>query len=196
MNSLKPLFCAFVSALLLTGGCSGASKAPPLEGASIGGPFTLVNQDGKTVSDEDFAGRYRVMYFGYTFCPDVCPTDVAKLGQAMAQLDKSDPAVSAKVVPIFVTIDPERDTPAVVKQFVSNFHPRMVGLTGSPAAIKQTADEFRIFYKKLPAEKDGRYYMDHMRIAYLIGPRGEPIAPLTNDMTVPEIAAEIKRWVR
>ena len=126
------LFPALALALALPlGGCGGSatSSEPPLAGARIGGPFALTDQDGKTVRDTDFAGRYRIVYFGYTYCPDVCPTDMAKIGQAMHQLDKQAPRTAAKVVPIFITVDPERDTPAAIKQFVANFHPRIVGLT-------------------------------------------------------------------
>src|SRR3954462_13493976 len=110
------LFCALPLA-----GCGGAKEEPPLAGARIGGPFALTDQDGKAVRDTDFAGKYRIVYFGYTYCPDVCPTDMAKIGQAMKILDKQAPGTAAKVVPIFITVDPERDTPAVLKQFVANF---------------------------------------------------------------------------
>jgi protein SCO1/2 len=115
---------------------------PPLEGARIGGAFTLTDQNGQTVTERSFAGKYRIMYFGYTFCPDVCPTDVQAIGAAVKKLETSDPALAAKIVPVFVTVDPARDTPAVLKQFVSAFHPRMVGLTGTDDQIAKIKTEY------------------------------------------------------
>ncbi|OWK30292.1 SCO family protein [Sphingomonas dokdonensis] len=168
---------------------------PPLEGARIGGAFTLTDQDGKRVSDTAFAGKYRIMYFGYTFCPDVCPVDVQNLAAGLKLLEKSDPALAQRVVPIFVTIDPERDTPAVLKQFVGAFHPRMVGLTGSPEEIAKVAKEFAIFYQRGKGTPDG-YLMDHSRQAYLMSPEGKPLALLPQDGTPQAVANEIKRWVK
>ncbi|WP_375182575.1 SCO family protein, partial [Sphingomonas adhaesiva] len=102
--------------------CSAQPAAtPPLAGARIGGPFTLTDQNGRTVTDRDFAGKYRIMYFGYTYCPDVCPTDAAAIGKGVALLAKSDPDLAKRIVPIFVSVDPERDTPKVLKSFVSAF---------------------------------------------------------------------------
>lgn len=173
-----------------------AAPTPPLAGARIGGPFTLTNQDGKRVSDTDFAGQYRIMYFGYTYCPDVCPVDVQHIGAAMKLLDKSDPALAARITPIFVSVDPARDTPPVLKQFVSAFHPRMVGLTGSPDEIAAVAGEFAIFYQPQAPDASGGYVVNHSRQAYLFGPNGQPIALLTQDDTPEKIAAEIKRWAR
>ena len=113
-------------------------NAPPqgnLAGSSLGGAFALTNQDGKPVTDKDFAGQYRLMYFGYTFCPDVCPNDVGYISRGLADFEKAQADRGARVTPIFVTVDPQRDDVAAVKAFVSAFHPRLVGLTGSPAAI-------------------------------------------------------------
>lgn len=168
---------------------------PPLEGARIGGAFTLTNQNGQRISNSAFAGKYRIMYFGYTFCPDVCPVDVQNLAAGLKLLEKSDPALARKVVPIFVTIDPERDTPAVLKQFVGAFHPRMVGLTGSPEEIAKVAKEFAIFYQRGKGTPDG-YLMDHSRQAYLMSPEGKPLALLPQDGTPQAVADEIKRWVK
>lgn len=191
------LAAAFASLLFLSNcGGGGAQPRPPLEGAAIGGPFTLTDQHGKTVSDRDFAGRYRLMYFGYTFCPDACPTDMAKLGAALKLLDKSDPGLTDRLAAIFVTVDPERDTPRVVGQFVGNFYPKMIGLTGSPEAIKRVADEYKAYFKKQPPSPAGGYLVDHTRVILLMGPKGEPIAPLTSDMSAEQLAAEIKRWVK
>ncbi|HEY0624219.1 SCO family protein [Sphingomonas sp.] len=196
MNRL--LVPAFALAFALAGCGAGtpgekSTANAPLAGASIGGPFTLVNGDGKTVKDTDFAGKYRIMYFGYTFCPDVCPVDVQNIGGAMKLLDTSNPGLSAQIVPIFVTVDPARDTPKVVKEFTAAFYPRMVGLTGTPAQIDAAAKAYRVPYAK--RETPSGYLMDHGRQAYLIGPRGEPIALLPQDQSPQAIVAEIERWI-
>jgi protein SCO1/2 len=154
--------------------CSGPAPPAraPLEGAKIGGPFALTDQNGRKVTDRDFAGKYRIMYFGYTFCPDVCPTDAQNIGAGLRALEASDPALAAKIVPIFVTVDPARDTPAVLKAFVGAFHPRMVGLTGSPEAIDAVAKEFAVYYHKEDPTPGGGYMVDHSRVAYLMDPQG------------------------
>ncbi len=184
--------------IALPSACSGpaAPARPPLEGARIGGPFTLTNQDGKQVTDRDFAGKYRIVYFGYTFCPDVCPVDARNIGLGLRAVEKSDPAMAAKIVPLFITVDPARDTPDVLKSFVANFHPRMVGLTGSAAAIDATAKEYAIYYKKGEMSPGGGYMVDHSRVAYLMDPQGKPMALLPQDQSPEAIATEIKRWVK
>lgn len=172
-----------------------APARPPLEGARIGGPFTLTDQNGRSVSDRDFAGKYRIMYFGYTFCPDVCPTDVQAIGAALKSLEQTDPAVAAKIVPIFVTVDPTRDTPAVLKAFVSAFHPRMVGLTGTVHQIEGVKKEFAVFSAKGDPSPGGGYLVNHSRQAYLMAPDGKPIALLPQEQGPQAVADEIKRWV-
>ena len=110
-----------------------------------------------------FAGKYRIVYFGYTYCPDVCPTDMARIGAAMKLLDKDAPAVSAKVVPIFITVDPVRDTPAVLKQFVANFHPRVVGLTGTPTPdLPPTLPEVERTRTDTPRHEPGSFHWDRV----------------------------------
>lgn len=180
--------------LLLLAACGQAPATPPLAGARIGGPFTLVDGDGATRTDRDFAGRYRIMYFGYTFCPDVCPTDMQVIGEGLKQVEKSDAAKAAKVVPLFITIDPARDTPAVVKTFAAAFHPRAIGLTGSPEAIARVEKAF-VVYAKRGASSPGGYVMDHSRQAYLLGPDGGPLALLPTEQGAAAVAAEIERWV-
>lgn len=196
MNRLLLPIAALAFALAGCGGGTPAKKTladAPLAGASIGGPFTLVDGDGKTVKDTDFAGKYRIMYFGYTFCPDVCPVDVQNIGGAMKLLDKSNPKLSAQIVPVFVTIDPARDTPKVVKEFTSAFYSRMIGLTGTPAQVDAAAKAYRVPYAK--RETPSGYLMDHGRQAYLIGPKGEPIALLPQEQSPQAIVAEIERWI-
>jgi protein SCO1/2 len=205
-DSLRAFGALFAAALLA--GCSphtasdtgsavaAAAAEPPLAGASIGGPFTLTDQDGKQVSDTDFAGKYRIMYFGYTFCPDVCPVDMQNLGAAMRLLDREDPKLSAKITPIFVSVDPARDTPSVLKQFVSAFYPRLMGLTGSARAIARVAAEYRVFYKKQPPSPDGGYLVQHSSFAYLFGPDGKPLALLPIPGPPGPIVATIERWAK
>jgi protein SCO1 len=181
---------------LALGACSQANTAePPLAGARIGGPFTLVNQDGGQTSDRDFAGKYRLMYFGYTYCPDVCPVDLQKLMAGYARLEKDDPQTAARIAPIFVSVDPERDKPAVLKQYVTAFHPKLTGLTGTPEQIAQTSKAYAIIYSKAGEPGASEYLMDHSRLAYLFGPDGKPIALVPHDGTPEQIAAELKRWV-
>lgn len=196
--NLRPFLPLLMLALAACGSNQPQAEAPakpPLAGASIGGPFTLVNQDGKTVSDRDFAGRYRLIYFGYTYCPDVCPTDLRKLMQGYELLEKQDPALAAKLQPIFVSVDPARDTPQVLKTYVAAFDPHLIGLTGTEAQIADVAKRYGIFYQKVgkPGAKD--YLVSHSTQAYLFGPKGEPIALIPQDETPDKIAAELKRWM-
>lgn len=187
-----------LGALMLLVSCNQApASAPPLEGAAIGGPFTLVDQNGSTVRETDFAGKYRIVYFGYTFCPDVCPIDVQNIAAGLKKFEAKDPARGRNIVPIFVTVDPDRDTPAVLRQFVGAFHPRLVGLTGSPEAIASAARAYAVYYRKQPQPAGATgYLVDHARTAYLMSPEGKPIALLPADETADAVAAELERWVR
>jgi protein SCO1 len=190
------LLLAMLLALLLAA-CGGpGGEAPPLQGAAIGGPFTLTDQDGRRVSSSDFDGKYRLVYFGFTYCPDVCPVDMQLIGQAMRQLEASDPGLAAKVQPIFITVDPERDTPPVVKAFVSAFHPRIVGLTGSPEEIAAVAKAHGIYYARQGEPDAENYLVDHARMILLFGPKGEPIAIVPHEQGVAGIVEELKRWVK
>ena len=186
-----------ISLLLALAACSNAAPAdPPLAGAKIGGPFQLIDQDGRAITEKAFAGKYRIMYFGYTYCPDVCPTTAQTIGAAMRLLDKSDAALSARVVPVFVTVDPDRDTPAVVKQFVSAFYPRFVGLTGSAAAIDTIKTEYGVFSSKGKTTPNGGYLVEHSNAAYLMDSSGKPLALLPTEQGAQATADEIKRWVK
>jgi protein SCO1/2 len=189
-------FLLLLLAGLLAGSCSrGGTEAPPLEGASIGGPFTLTDQNGRQVSNSDFDGKYRLVYFGFSYCPDVCPVDLQTIGQGLRRLEKSDPAVAAKVQPIFITVDPERDTPPVLKEYVAAFHPRLIGLTGMPDQIASVAKAYGVYYARRGEANSKDYLMDHMRIALLFGPRGEPIAIVPYDKGADGVASELERWV-
>jgi protein SCO1/2 len=192
----RPLTILCLLLGLALAACSPAGGEPPLKGAAIGGPFALTDQNGRPATDRDFAGRYRIMYFGFTHCPDVCPTDLAILGQALRRFEKSDPARAARVVPIFVSVDPERDTPAVLKGYVASFHPRLIGLTGTPQQLADTIKRYGAYAEKEPAAAGGGYNVNHSRLAELIGPEGEPIALLPYDKGAEAVAAELDRWVK
>lgn len=188
------LLIAACAALLTLAACTGTEPAP-LEGAAIGGDFTLLDKSGKTVRAADFAGRYRTLYFGYTFCPDVCPIDVQVLMQGYHLFAKEHPELAAKVAPMFVSIDPARDTPQVVGQFAAHFGKELIGLTGSDAQVAQVAKSFAVYYKKGEGAAPSTYLMDHSRAAYLMGPEGQPIALLPVDEDAAAVAAELAKWV-
>ncbi|WP_298288523.1 SCO family protein [Novosphingobium sp.] len=176
--------------------CGGApSESPPLEGATIGGDFTLTGKDGKPVRWSDFDGKYRIVYFGYTFCPDVCPTDLQNIAQAVKLLGEKNPELAAKVVPIFITIDPQRDTPETVGKFAASFGPTVVGLTGTPEQIADVAKKWSTYYKRGEGSSETEYLMDHLRASYLMGPKGEPIALLPSEQNGKAVAAELLKWV-
>jgi protein SCO1/2 len=201
----RPRATLSLLAALLLAACSPAvPEEPPLKGATIGGPFALTDQRGRAVTDTDFAGKYRLMYFGYSFCPDVCPVDLQKLMQGLAQFEKADAGRGARIAPIFITIDPARDTPAALGPFVARYHPRLLGLTGSDDAVAKAAKAFLVSYKKQEGSAPDRYLMAHTQLAYLMGPKGEPIALLPiDDVRTPAdegaadlVAADLDRWVR
>ena len=173
----------------------GCSEPPPLEGAAIGGPFTLVNTSGETVRWADFDGKWRMVYFGYAYCPDVCPFDVQRMVQGYNAFKAAKPELAADVVPIFITIDPERDTPAVVQEFTSAFSDDLVGLTGTPEQIKEAAGNFVVYYEKGEETSAGGYMMDHTRAAYLMDRQGKPIALLPVDENAASVTAELEKWV-
>lgn len=177
-------------------GSSSADAEPPLAGAKIGGTFTLTNQDGGRTSEAQLRGQYRIIYFGYSYCPDVCPVDLANIMLGLKQAEKDNPALIEKIQPIFISVDPGRDTPAVLKQYVSAFHPRLIGLTGSPEEIAAVAKKYLIIYDIRKDEGSSEYLVDHSRQVYLFGPEGEPLALLSFDGTPQQVADEIDRWVR
>lgn len=185
--------------LMLASACGHRGGDPaqaPLAGAAIGGPFTLTDQNGHTVRDTDFAGKYRLIYFGYTYCPDACPTMLQTVGQALRLFEKDDPARAQRLQPIFITVDPERDTPQVLKAYVSNFHPRLIGLTGSPDALAKVEKEYAVYSRKHQVPNTSGYLMDHSTQATLFGPAGEPIALVTPDQSAADMETTFKQWVR
>lgn len=177
-------------------GCNAPSATqdatPPLAGAKIGGPFSLTDQDGKPVRDSDFAGRYRIVYFGYSYCPDICPVDVQKLMRGLAAFEKTDPARGAKVQPMFITVDPARDTPAVLKAFVSRYHPRLIGLTGSEAALAEARAVFQVEAGQVAETPEGAPLYAHGSFIYLVG-RDGVVKSLLPPILSPERIAELMR---
>lgn len=156
----------------------------------IGGPFTLTDHTGRAVTEQDFRGKAMLIFFGYTYCPDVCPTSLTEISAAM---DKLGP-LADKVVPILVSVDPERDTPGVLKDYVAHFHPSIVGLTGTPEQIKQAAKVYRVYFAKVPdkgGDKDA-YLMDHSSVIYLMGPDGKFLAHFSTQTDAETMAAKIK----
>jgi len=195
LSVLAMLLLAIATPLLP--GCSRPAEDAPLADSGIGGPFTLIDQNGRKVSDSDFAGKYRLIYFGYTFCPDVCPVDVQNLMKGFRLLEQRNPGLAADVQPIFITVDPARDTPTVLNTFVRAFHPRLIGLTGSEADIAAVAKRYAIFYQKMPAPAGSTgYLVNHSRQTVLFGRTGKAIALIPQDKDAEAIAAEIERWAR
>ena len=192
-------FLAVLLALLLTA-CSGGVASdtpgdPPLAGSPFSGRFTLTNQDGQRISDTAFAGKYRLTYIGFANCPDVCPVDLQVIGRGLQQFEEQHPERAARVQPLFITADPERDTPAVLKPFVANFHPRLVGLTGSREEVDAVIRAHGGSAIKGEVRPGGGYNVDHSRYILLMGPQAEPIAIIPHES--PEaISAELAKWVR
>jgi cytochrome oxidase Cu insertion factor (SCO1/SenC/PrrC family) len=135
---------------------------------TVGGPFTLSDQTGRARSDSEFRGKLMIVYFGYTFCPDVCPADLLAITQALDALGSS----AENIQPIFITIDPERDS-EVLAGYVSAFHKSLIGLTGSPDEIRKVANSYKAFYAKVPGEREDEYTIDHTGVIYLMGRSGE-----------------------
>jgi protein SCO1/2 len=153
--------------------------------ALIGGPFSLVDETGKRVTEKDFAGRPMLVYFGFTNCPDVCPAGLQVIAAALDKLgDKAD-----RLAPVFITLDPERDTPAVLGQYVKSFNRRLVGLSGTPDEIAAVAKAYRVYFKKVADEKSaGSYSVDHSSYMYLMSPTGEFVKHFPHTVSVDQLA--------
>lgn len=206
---LLPLALLALPALALSA-CDKAPSQPslssaPLAGARIGGPFTLTDQDGKARTWDEFKGQYRIVYFGYTNCPDICTLDTQNLMAGLKAFEKTSPELAAKIQPMFITVDPTRDTPAVLKQFVSAFHPRLIGLTGTETQIADAAKAFAIYYNKVEGSRPDAYLMSHSQTPYLMDADGKPLAlmpadnpqtPDVNEGDAKLVAAELAKWVR
>ena len=158
------------------------------QGLALGGPFSLVNHEGRPVTQTDYAGQFQLIYFGYSFCPDVCPTELGIMTTAVDLLEEQ----GVRVTPIFITVDPERDTVEQMADYVSRFHPRLIGLTGSTEQVGAAARAFRVFYAKVNRPEMSQYLMDHSSFIYLVGPDGR-VRALFRPETAPEAIAQSTR---
>jgi len=193
MNEPGPLVLLLALALAA---CSSPPADPPLAGAAIGGPFTLTDQDGRRQSSDAFAGRWRILYFGFANCPDVCPTDLAVIARGLAMFEKAEPVRGRQIQPIMISVDPERDSPARLKAFVANFHPRLIGLTGSPQEIAAAARAHGVHFARALGATGADYAVDHSRITLLMDKEGKPVAMLPTEQGAEAVAGELERWVR
>jgi protein SCO1/2 len=158
--------------------------------AAVGGPFKLIDQNGKAVSDQDLKGRPFLVFFGFTHCPDVCPTTLFDVSEMLRALGPDADRTRA----LFITVDPERDTPAVMKDYLSSFDPHLSGLTGDPAAIATVAKAYRVYYKKVPLD-GGEYTMDHTAIVYLMDKDGRFVSPFSLKRGTEAAAADLRRYL-
>jgi protein SCO1/2 len=181
------------AAMLLVNGPHTGRPVESSGTALIGGPFSLVGgEDGETVTDRDFRGRYRLVFFGFTHCPDICPAELQVIAQALDLLgDKA-----AKVVPIFITLDPERDTPQIMAGYVKSFGPNFVGLTGSPKAIAAVAKEYRVTYAKVEnKDSPGDYSVDLSALVYLMDPDGKYLTHFAYGTSAQQMADSLARFL-
>ncbi|MPZ38833.1 MAG: redoxin domain-containing protein [Rhizobiales bacterium] len=174
--------------LLLAAGRDGASKLPQV--AAIGGPFSLTDQDGRTVTDQNLKGRPFLVFFGFTHCPDICPTSMFEISEILRKLGPDGDRMGA----VFITVDPERDTPAALKDYMSSFDPRMIALTGDEASIAAVAKAYRAYYKRVPLAEGG-YTMDHTAIVYLMGKDGRFVSPFSLKRTSDAAAADLRKYL-
>ena len=158
--------------------------------AAIGGPFKLTDQNGQAVSDQDLHGRPFLVFFGFTHCPDVCPTTLFEVSEILRALGRDADRTRA----LFITVDPERDTPSVMKDYLSSFDPHLSGLSGDPAAIAAIAKGYRVYYKKVPLDQGG-YTMDHTAIVYLMDKDGRFVSPFSLKRTAEAAAADLRRYL-
>jgi cytochrome oxidase Cu insertion factor (SCO1/SenC/PrrC family) len=154
----------------------------------LGGPFTLTDQDGKKLSSTAFRGKYQLIYFGYSFCPDVCPTTLGVIAQALDKMGVEQ----KRIVPILITIDPERDTPSVLKKYMAAFGERFVGFTGSLAEIETVEKKYRVYAKKTPLPEGNGYGMDHSSVIYLMAPDGRLVSFYDELISPDDLLKELK----
>ncbi|WP_235914103.1 SCO family protein [Curvivirga aplysinae] len=162
----------------------------------LGGPFNLIDEAGKPVTEKDFAGKYMLIYFGFTYCPDVCPTDLAVMGEAMAMMEDEDDDKASRITPIFITIDPERDVPDAIAEYTDHFHERMVGLTGELPEIAKTAKAYRVYFNKEEPDEDGDYVMSHSAFTYLMDPNGEFVTMFKHGSKPEQMAKDVLALVQ
>ena len=160
----------------------------------LGGSFSLTDQNGKAVTEKSWPGKYLLIYFGYTYCPDACPTELLVMGQALDQLKEDQ---SAKIQPLFITVDPARDTPAKLAEYVPAFYPTLAGLTGSEAEIATAAKAYKVYYAKSDAAQSSNdYVMDHSSYVYLVNPQGQTIGIFSADTSAEDMAKALEQGVK
>ncbi|WP_369720578.1 MULTISPECIES: SCO family protein [unclassified Bradyrhizobium] len=177
-----------VGLLVLFWAMGGVSKVA--QPAAIGGPFQLTDQNGKAVTDASLKGKPTLIFFGYTHCPDVCPTSLFELSEVLRAMGKDADKVNA----VFISVDPERDTPATMKDYLSSFDPHLEGLSGDPAETAKVITSYRVYAKKVPT-KDGDYTMDHTALIYLMDRDGHFVSPFNLKRSPEEAATELKRYL-
>jgi len=188
------IFGAFIAGLGLCFGSilfftSGGPSKVATASSTVGGPFRLISQDGTPISDENFRGKPFLVFFGFTHCPDVCPTTLFEVSEIMRRLGPDADKTGA----LFVTVDPERDTPDKMKEYLSSFDPHLSGATGDLPAIAAVAKEYRVYYKKVPTE-GGDYTMDHTAIVYLMDKNGKFVTPFNLRRKPEEAAADLRKY--
>lgn len=188
-RTMKALLGVWIATLALGAGWIGWDA---FQGGrpSIGGPFTLVDQEGRTVTSDSLKGKPTLIYFGFTYCPDVCPTSLLLMETA---IEKLGPSAANKVNLVLITVDPERDTPALLKGYVTNFGPTFMGLTGTPEQVAAAARAYRVYYQKVPGKDGAPYLMDHSSIVYLLDRNGRFVTHFTHDAKAEAIAAAVGR---
>lgn len=196
--TLRNLLLGLLSLVCLgfTGGVAYVLIAmPETVEAPIVGKFELVDSTNKSVTEADFAGRHMLIYFGFTFCPDVCPTELAKMAAALDIFAEAAPGRAAKIVPLFISVDPDRDTPDRLAEYAALFHPRLIALTGSPEQIRAVAAAYKVFYVKVHPEGGATdkqdYLMDHSSQIYLMGPNAYYVTHYSSTLSAEQIAADL-----
>ncbi|KAM2625407.1 hypothetical protein TB1_032276 [Malus domestica] len=167
-------------------------RGPSVGKAAIGGPFNLINHDGKRVTEKDFLGKWTLMYFGFTHCPDICPDELVKLAAAVDKLQKD---AGIEIVPLFISVDPERDTVEQVREYVKEFHPKLIGLTGNPDEIRSVARAYRVYYMKT-TEEDSDYLVDHSIVMYLMSPEMEFVKFFGKNNDIDSLAEGITKEIK
>ena len=157
--------------------------------ALVGGPFHLTDHTGRRVTEQDFRGRFMLVFFGFTYCPDVCPTALQVMAAALDKIG----AKAEQITPILITVDPERDTPEQLAMYVRSFHPRLIGLTGTPLEIDAVTKAYRVYVRKVPQENG--YTMDHTAIVYLMGKDGRFVAPFNMKRGAADAATDLRKYL-
>ncbi len=171
MKTVRLFAWVAVFALLAVAGLRYANQTVPHKNSGPGGPFTLTSHLGTRVSDTDFRDKFMLVYFGYSYCPDICRIELHKITLALELLEKDGYDISA-IQPLFITVDPERDTVAELKEYVLDYHPSLIALTGTPAEIKAVTDRYKVYYKKRPIDGSDDYLMDHQSFIFVMDQDG------------------------